>query len=77
MLPLFDKVLISFQVGLKKQNLAFLKLLLKGTSIKKEECLFIDDRADHIAWGKNVGMDGIVYKTNKDLIERLSRLKMV
>jgi len=64
----FDKVLISYQVGLKKPDSRFFKKLLHGTGIKPEECILIDDREDYMPKVKKLKMKTIVYKNFNQLL---------
>ena len=65
---LFDKVLFSYQVGLKKPDPKFFERLLSGTKIKSEECVFVDDREDYMPRVKKLKMKTIVYKNFKQLL---------
>ena len=65
---LFDKVLFSYQVGLKKPDPKFFERLLSGTKIKPEECAFVDDREDYMPKVKKLKMKTIVYKNFKQLL---------
>ena len=71
---LFDKILFSYQVKMKKPNPKFFQKLLEGTDISKEECILIDDRADLIAAAKNMGMKGIQYETLESLKSNLNKI---
>ncbi len=68
---LFDKIQLSYQVGLKKPDPRFFKHILKREDIHFSECLFVDDRADSVAVAKKLGMSALQYtnlkKFNLDL----------
>lgn len=65
---LFDKVLFSYEVMLKKPDRRIFRKLLAGTTLKPSECIFVDDREDNVIKAIELGMRGMVYKTNKKLI---------
>ncbi len=73
---LFDRILFSYEVRIKKPDPMIFKELLKGTSLKTSECLMVDDRADVVEQAKKLGMKGIVFKDNKDLIKEMKNLKI-
>ena len=71
---IFDKVIISFQVKMKKPNPQIFLKVLEGTGIKPEECIFIDDREDLVDKAKNLGMQGIVYTDFESFLKSLKSL---
>src|SRR3989338_24462 len=63
---LFDKILFSYQVGLRKPDPRFFQHILKDEAVLFSECLFIDDRADSVAVAKKLGMHGLLYTNLKN-----------
>lgn len=68
---LFDKILFSYQVGIKKPNKEFFDKLLENTVFSYEDCLFIDDREDICIAAKNYGFNTLVFKNNEQLKKEL------
>ncbi|MBI4894994.1 MAG: HAD family phosphatase [Candidatus Aenigmarchaeota archaeon] len=68
---LFDKILFSYEVKIKKPDPRFFRKLLKGTKLKLFECVFIDDREDNVIEAMKLGMKGIIYTSNKKLLKDL------
>jgi putative hydrolase of the HAD superfamily len=73
---LFDERSLSFEVGhLKPEKEIFLDILSK-LNLNAEECAYIDDRPEHIAAGKELGMYAIQYNNYEDLIKELKKLDL-
>jgi len=68
---LFDKALFSYQVGIKKPNPKFFKMIIAKTNFSYENCLFIDDREDICKVAGKLGMKTIVFKNNVQLKKKL------
>jgi len=64
---LFDKILFSFQVNVKKPDRVFFELLLEGTTYTFDDCLLIDDRADVCTIAEGYGIESITFKNNEQL----------
>ena len=73
---LFDKILFSFQVGIKKPDKQFFNLLLEGTPFSFRDCLLIDDREDTCIAAESYGMRSIIFKSNDQLKKELALLKI-
>lgn len=65
----FDGILFSAVVRKAKPEKAIYHCLFDTFHLKPEECFFIDDRADNIAAGKALGMDGIVFTGDIDAVK--------
>lgn len=74
---LFDKILISFQVGIKKPDKMFFDLLLKGTNYSFKDCLIVDDREDVCIAAKSYGMSSITFRNNEQLKKEFSLHKII
>lgn len=75
-LEIFDPVIISCDVGVRKPNLKIYKLALKKANVKANESLFIDNQIWNIKPAKKLGMKTILFKNNKQLIHDLNKLKI-
>ncbi len=62
----------SYQYGYCKTD-GLLKDVLKELDAKPEECLFVDDRKKNIDVAKKMGMNVILFKTNKELFAEFRR----
>lgn len=63
----FDPILLSWQVKVKKPNPKIYELMLKMLNLPAKDCLFIDNEARNIIAAKQLGMDGIVFKSPQQL----------
>lgn len=69
-----DGKVISYIYKTVKPERKIYKTLLDKYSLKAEECVFIDDRDDNIAAAKELGFEGIVFKSYEDANEKLQAL---
>ena len=53
---LFDKIYLSYELGLRKPNAAIFKYLLKEQNLKPQEVFFIDDSPEHIEGANKLGI---------------------
>jgi len=58
---LFDQVVLSYEVGMVKPEVAIYDLMAKMLGLKNEECVMIDDQAVNIDAARNSGMQAIMY----------------
>ena len=65
--PLFDKIYLSHQIGMRKPNRETFKWVLKDAKILANETLFIDDSIQHINNAKKVGIQTQLWGSNKSL----------
>ena len=68
---LFDHILLSYEMGTMKPDIEAYEKLINATSKPPSQHLFIDDRIENIDAAKEIGMDGIHYKSIKGLIAAL------
>jgi len=71
---LFDVILYSYEVGLRKPQAEIFKLLLNKFSAKADECLFIDDNKDNVSSAQKLGFKSFLFKTPEKLAKDLSIL---
>ena len=69
-LDFFDGVVVSADVHTVKPDIRIYKHLLEKYSLKAEECLFIDDRADNVEGAKKAGMNAAQYKNDFEEIKQ-------
>jgi len=70
----FDFVLLSCREHLQKPDAKFYELALKETKSEPRDVVFIDDMEPNVSAAKDVGINGILYTDNKELIEDLKQL---
>ena len=75
-LELFDGVVLSCQVNLKKPSAAIFHYLFEQYHINPEESVFIDDRKNNVAAGKRLKMKSIFFTNARILEEKLQSLHM-
>lgn len=71
---LFDKLVISYQVGYRKPSPEIYQILIKKLGLKPEEILFVDDDPTKLPAAESQGMKTLTYKgaeTDKILLEFL------
>lgn len=64
---LFDEIIISAEVGLRKPDSAIFNLMLERLDIQPHEAIFVDDNPHNVAAAESVGMTGIIFTTHDDL----------
>ena len=74
---LFDVRILSYKVGLKKPDPRIYQLTLKKLGTKPEETIFIDNKLQNVEVARNLGFDGIYYKSPEQLRKSLKRLKLI
>ena len=72
----FEPALISCDIGLVKPQKEIFELALEKLGLKAEECIFIDDRTEHLDVPKKMGFKTINYKNNKQLKKELLNLEI-
>jgi glucose-1-phosphatase len=76
-LALFDRLVLSFEIGHSKPSAAFYLACAKAASAAPEDCLFIDDLSENVAGARAVGMSGLVFLDSARLEADLERLGIV
>lgn len=71
---LFDDVVISSEVGLIKPSRDIYELMLERIGVAPEEAVFVDDRPANIEGASRAGMQTILFTTNKQFEDELTRL---
>ena len=68
---LFDQVVISGEVGLRKPEPAIFELLLQRLGSPAGSCLFVDDHAGHLQAAAEMGMDTLLHVSPERTIAEL------
>ena len=63
--PLFDKVYLSHQIGMRKPNSETFEWVLKDAGILAQETLFIEDSIPHIESANKVGIQTQLWISNE------------
>lgn len=71
---LFDEVLISGELGIRKPDPAMFQLALDRASLPAAACVFVDDFTENVAAARAFGMTGIQHTDPTATIEELQRL---
>lgn len=66
----FDGGVISYEENLLKPEADIYDRLIKRYDIKPEETIFIDDTLENVEGAKALGINGILFKSPEDLIEK-------
>lgn len=72
--PLFDHLVISSSVGLRKPQTEIYRLAATLLEVEPERCVFVDDTPGHVVGAESVGMIGLVHKSADRTIESLEEL---
>ncbi|HEX3706214.1 MAG TPA: HAD family phosphatase [Mycobacteriales bacterium] len=71
---LFDVVVISGEVGMRKPEARIFHLAAERLGLAPEACVFVDDLAPNIVGASEVGMVGVHHVTAQQTIEELEAL---
>lgn len=67
-LSAIDAQVLSYQVGCRKPERAFFSACLAAARCTPAECLYVDDRQDFVAAGRELGLNGLVYTPGVDVL---------
>jgi epoxide hydrolase-like predicted phosphatase len=73
----FKPSVISCDVGIRKPDKKIYQLILKKLKLPAKSTLFIDNQEWNIKPAKKIGMNTILFKSNKQLINELRKLKII
>ncbi|MEA2508707.1 MAG: putative hydrolase of the superfamily [Actinomycetota bacterium] len=71
---LFDAVIISGEVGLRKPDPAIYELAVEGLRVPPERCVFVDDYPGHLEPAIQAGMTTVLHVSTEQTLSRLSDL---
>lgn len=66
---LFDSIVLSYQVGLRKPQKEIFELSLEKLAVKASESLYIDDQQKYVDVAKTLGMNSFRYESYGKLVE--------
>jgi glucose-1-phosphatase len=66
-----DAEILSYRVGSRKPEHAFYAACIEAAGCPPGECLYVDDRADFISAGRELGLPGVVYTPTVDVLGAL------
>lgn len=69
----FDPCLLSCEMGHEKPHHKAYELLLKTLNLPAEEVVFIDDKPENVHAAKKLGIDAILFKSEKQLRDELNK----
>ena len=69
-----DGGIVSYMVHCIKPDYRIYRLLMEKYSLKPEECIFFDDRADNVKAANDLGIDGRQVESEDQLLDMLSKL---
>ncbi len=71
---LFDEVVISGQVGLRKPDPGVFRMAAERLGLRPEACVFVDDVRSNVEAGEVVGMRGVLHEEAGRTVLELERL---
>jgi len=71
---MFDMVVISGEVGMRKPEPGIFALAVQRIGLPADECVFIDDMAHNVAAAKQAGLVGIIHRTFEETAAELDAL---
>lgn len=71
---LFDTLVISGEVGLRKPDPAIFLLGARHLGLSPPECVFVDDLDVNVAAAEKVGMAGVVHRAHAETVPQVAAL---
>jgi putative hydrolase of the HAD superfamily len=71
---LFDEVVISGEVGLRKPDPEIFALTARRLGVEPERCVFVDDHPGHLKAAGELGMTTVLHRTPAETISELKGL---
>jgi HAD superfamily hydrolase (TIGR01509 family) len=68
---LFNLILISSELRMTKSNKKIFRLALKRLRVKAPETIFVDDDLSHVRRSEEMGIKGLVFRSEKILAKQL------
>jgi len=72
----FDEAFISVEMGMYKPQLEIYESIIAFTRFLPEEIVFIDDKAENVKAARNIGMNGICYRSYNQLLKELEKIEV-
>lgn len=76
-LGLFDRILVSGELGVAKPDPAIYEQLLAEASLPADRVFFTDDKADNVAAARAAGIDAVQFRSPAELREALAARGLV
>jgi putative hydrolase of the HAD superfamily len=70
----FDVVVISGEVGLRKPDPEIFEFTLDKLGVPAERCVFVDDHPGHLKTAKELGMTTVLHRTPRETLAELEEL---
>lgn len=67
LLELFDEIVNSARVGLRKPDPEIYRLMLTRLALEPQRCLFVDDKQRNTQVAQAMGMEVVVFRSARDL----------
>ena len=71
---MFDVVVISGEVGMRKPNRDIFDLTIEKLGLPAESCVFVDDHPGHLKGAAELGMQTVLHRSPEETIPELERL---
>jgi putative hydrolase of the HAD superfamily len=71
---MFDVVIISGEVGLRKPDPKIYQLTTERLGLAGERCIFVDDHKGHLVAARETGMTTVLHRTPDETIPKLEEL---
>jgi epoxide hydrolase-like predicted phosphatase len=72
--PLFDVIVISGEVGMRKPDPKIFRLTAEKLGVAPDECVFVDDHPGHLKAALELGMKTVLHRSPKETIEELEAM---
>ena len=72
--PIFDVIVISGEVGLRKPDPAIFELTTKKLGVEPRACVFVDDHPGHLSSALQIGMTTVLHRTPRTTISEVTGL---
>lgn len=73
-IDLFDVVFNSAEMGVKKPDKRFFKMVLEEINAEEKECLLIDNKRKNTTVAKAMGFQTILFKSNKSFFKQVEKI---
>jgi epoxide hydrolase-like predicted phosphatase len=67
----FDRTFLSHEIGMRKPDPAIYQYVLDELEVRPQEAIFIDDDKVNVEAAQALGINGIIYKSTKQLVAEL------
>lgn len=71
---IFDQVFTSGHAGMRKPDPRFYLHVLQEIKLSPEDVLFIDDKMENVLAAKSLGIDGLVFDNNVNVLQALGTI---